>query len=87
MAGFALLLIGIAIALWVSFWLLVVLFALGALAVLWSHLRDYLVRKNILNPRPGVPMSSAEEVVDVTVIEGDFTRITQEETPSGDPKP
>jgi hypothetical protein len=72
--GFALLLLGIGIALWVSFWLLLVLFCVGAVMVIGSHLRDYLLKKGILNPTPGVPPAPPGEE-NAPVIDGDFTRI------------
>jgi hypothetical protein len=73
MLGFALFLLGIGIALWVSLWLLVILFAIGLIAVIWSHLRGYLLRKGILNPTPGIPPSPPE--ANATVIEGNYTRV------------
>ncbi len=52
---FALLCVGVVVALWLSFWVLLAIFAIGVVAVIWSHLRDYLLAKGILNPTPGVP--------------------------------
>jgi hypothetical protein len=80
MLGFALLCLGIAFALWVSFWLLLVLFGLGLLAVVWTHLRDFLLAKGILNPRPGRPMEDVtqENEVTITVIDGDYKRVDSE---------
>jgi hypothetical protein len=74
MVGFALFLVGIAVALWVSVWVLVFLFAVGLVIVIWSSLRSYLVEKGILNPLPGVPQQPMEDV-DVTIVEGSFTRV------------
>ncbi len=79
MVGFALFLLGIGIALWVSFWLLAILFGIGLIAVIWSHLRDYLLRKGILNPTPGIPPAAD---ADITVIEGNYTRVEAERTPA-----
>jgi hypothetical protein len=79
MAGFALLLLGMGIALWVSFWLLLFLFAVGVAAVVWTHLRDYLLAKGILNPRPGVPPEEPSSTSKpTTTIEGDFKRVDSE---------
>ncbi len=75
MLGFALFLIGIGIALWVSLWLLVFLFAVGIIAVIWSHLRGYLLAKGILNPTPGIPPQPG----DTTIIEGSFTHLEASE--------
>ena len=83
MLGFAVLLIGIAVALWVSFWLLVALFILGVVMVIWTHLREFLVRKGILNPRfsakgdAGKGMHEADEAPSLT-IEGDYKRVDSE---------
>jgi len=74
MAGLALFLIGIGIALWVSLWLLVFFFSIGVIAVVWSSLRDYLLAKGILNPTPGVPPKPGDDV-EVTIVEGSFTRV------------
>ena len=76
MVGFALLLMGMGLAIWVSFWLLLFLFAVGVVAVLWTHLRVYLLAKGILNPTPGVPPEAPTE--NVTTIEGDFKRVDSE---------
>lgn len=76
MAGFALLLLGIGLALWVSFWVLIVLLVLAMLAVVWSHLRDYLLAKGILNPTPGVPPPADSPAA--PTIEGDFKRVDSE---------
>lgn len=83
MLGFALLLVGIAIALWVSFWLLLVLFIIGIGIVLWTHVREFLVAKGILNPRFGINAgqaneSSSEAQPDTLTIEGDYTRVDSE---------
>jgi hypothetical protein len=77
MLGFALLLLGIGVALWVSLWLLVILFAVGLLAVVFSHTKHFLAEKGILNPTPGMPH---EEIItpQVTVIEGDYQRVDSE---------
>jgi hypothetical protein len=80
MLGFALLCLGIAFALWVSFWLLLALFALGLMAVVWSHLRNFLLAKGILNPRPSRPTDDITEQNEaiITVIEGDYKRVDSE---------
>jgi len=80
MAGFALLCLGIAFALWISFWLLLALFALGVAAVAWSHLRDFLLAKGILNARPArhFQAEDAQNTSTPTVIDGDYKRIDSE---------
>jgi hypothetical protein len=83
MLGFALFLLGIAIALWVSLWLLVVLFVIGFGIALFTYLRGYLVAKGILNPTPGVPMGGAMEEESfhqeqITIVDADFTRVDEE---------
>lgn len=78
MAGFALLFLGLAFAVWVSLWLLLALFALGIVTVLWSHLKGYLLAKGILNPKPGVPPVAEDTAPRVTVIEGDYRRVDSE---------
>ena len=81
MLWFALMCIGIAFAVWVSFWVLLVIFGLGILAVIWSHLRDFLLEKGVLNPTPGIPPSDADgegSAPPPTVIEGDYTRVDSE---------
>lgn len=75
MAGFALMLLGIAIALWVSVWVLLFFFAIGISAVIWSHMRGFLVAKGILNSRAMVPPDASSHEVDVTIVEGAFTHI------------
>ena len=77
MLGFAVLLLGIAFALWISFWLLLALFVGGLAMVIWSHLRDYLLAKGILNPRPGVPIDEQTDAPSVTTIEGNFSRVDE----------
>lgn len=77
MVWFALLLVGIGIALWVSLWLLVILFAVAVLVVIFSHARDFLTEQGILNPTPGVPPE--EQVPNITVIEGDYTKVSPSE--------
>jgi len=78
MVWFAVLLLGMGIALWVSFWLLLFLFGVGVAAVVWTHLREYLLAKGILNPTPGVPPEESASSPSVTTIEGDFKRVDSE---------
>lgn len=72
MLGVGLLLIGLGFAVWVSFWLLLVLFGIGAALVALSYIRGYLTAKGILNPTPGIPPEQADHI---TIVEGDFERI------------
>ena len=62
MVGFGLLLLGIAFALWVSLWLLVILFGLGVCAVVYSHIRSWLIEKGIVNP-PVMKSGEASHVI------------------------
>ncbi|MBX9726562.1 MAG: hypothetical protein K2X09_04780 [Rickettsiales bacterium] len=85
MLGFAILLVGIAIALWVSFWLLLVVFIIGIAAVIWSHLRGFLLAKGILSPRFAEPRQSGDSMdgeeegaAPLTIIEGDYKRVDSE---------
>ena len=75
MVGFALMLLGVAIALWVSVWVLLFLFAVGIVVVVWSHVRAYLTAKGILNPTFGVAPEAAASEAPVTIVEGDFVRV------------
>ena len=77
MFGFAVMLLGIGIALWVSVWLLVILFTVGVVVVIWSHLRDFLTKKGILNEKFGVPPEGAEVHEQVTIVEGEFTHVDE----------
>lgn len=73
--------VGIGIAIYISFWILLVMFAIGIIAVIWVHLRDFLLEKGILNPVPGVPngiIIEQEPETTVTLIDGDFTRVEDE---------
>lgn len=74
MLGFGLMLLGVAFALWVSLWVLLFFFALGVVAVIWSHLRSFLTAKGILNPTFGVRPQPQDDAP-VTIVEGDFTRV------------
>lgn len=76
----ALVAVGIVIALWIGIWILLALLVVGVGMVIWSHLRDYLLAKGILNPRPGVPMDGVIiEEQNTTIIEGDFKRVEESE--------
>lgn len=84
MIGFAILLVGIAIALWVSLWLLLAVFIIGIGAVIWSHLKGFLLAKGILSPRFGDPRARTNAGVEeegaapLTIIEGDYKRVDSE---------
>ncbi len=68
-----LLLVGTVIAIGVTIWLSITIFAVllvvGGVAVLVMAGRQFLVARGILNPRPGVPF---EPEADITVIDGEF---------------
>ena len=69
--GFGLFLLMIGVALWVSLWLLVILFGVAMVAVAYTFVRDKLTRNGILNPTPGV----APDHPQITVVEGEFERV------------
>lgn len=79
MGGCAVMIIGIALAVWIGFWLFVVLAAIS-LAVAGYR---YLVRKGVINATPGVPpeASGVEEKVSITVIEGEYERVESDKKP------
>lgn len=70
--------IGIGIAIWISVMLFVGVAVVGAAAYALFYARAYLVRKGILNPRPGVPLEE-QQPEQITVIDGDFERIEESE--------
>lgn len=81
MGAFALMLLGLGLAVWVSFWLLLFLFGAGAILMFWTYIKAYLLSKGILNPTPGVPPAQGETIVHsehVTVIDTDFKRVDSE---------
>ena len=76
MLGFALLLLGLAVALWVSFWVLLVLFGAAVIVMAYSYLRTVLLAKGILNPTPGVrpaPMDGEH----ITIVDATFERVEE----------
>lgn len=64
--------VAIGLALWVSITIFAFLLIAGGIAVIAVAGRDFLTRKGILNPQPGVRPEQAEAV---TVIEGEFEQI------------
>lgn len=80
MLGFGLFLVGVAIALWVSVWVLVVLFIIMTGYAILAGARDTLVKKGVLNPRPGLPPEEITESADthITIVDGEFTRVDEE---------
>jgi hypothetical protein len=85
MIWFCVLLLGLAFALWIGFWLLLVIFSVSVIAVVWVNLRQFLVAKGIMNPTFGVPPSDAASGDDATpsmpMIEGEFTRVDDKKAP------
>lgn len=76
MAGFALMLVGLAFALWVSFWVLLVLAGIGIACVVWMRVKAYLFAKGILNETPGVaPSEDEQSPKQITVIDGDYEEV------------
>ena len=79
MLGFALLFIGIAVAVYLSIWILLVVFAIGIVVVAWAHLKAFLLRKGILNPTPGVRRDFGEQQQGLPpVIDADYKRVDSE---------
>lgn len=70
--------IAMGLALWLAATLFVGLAIIGFIAYGLYYGRDFLIRKGILNPRPGVPLEESHEE-HITVIEGDFERIDDED--------
>ncbi len=78
MVGFGLLLLGIAVALWISVWVLAFFLIIGVMGVLWSHLREFLVEQGILNPKyRHAPIDEAQDAPSVTIVDADFTRVDE----------
>jgi len=71
---FTLGLLAIGLLLWLSLTIIGVLLLVGGACMLFYVVRNFLLKKNILNPNPGVPMEppAAEKI---TVIEASFTRV------------
>ena len=85
MAGCAVTILLVAFALWVGFWLVLVLATVSILIMSWRSIRRYLVAKGILNPFPGVPGSviiEEEATRTTTIIDGDYTRVDEEKRDS-----
>ena len=84
MLGFVVLFVGIALALWVGIWILLAVFAIGIVLVIWAHLKDFLLKKGILNPTPGLRPDGViidhepQAQENVTLIEGDYKRVDSE---------
>ena len=81
MGAFALMLLGLGLAIWVSFWLLLFIFSAALLMVSWGYIKAWLLEKGILNPEPGVPSSQEGEIIHSetsTVIETDYKRVDSE---------
>ena len=74
MLGFAMLILGVVVALYVGFWLLVIFAVVGLVAVAWTHLKTFLIVKGILNPTPGIPPEPTG-YENVTIVDADFTRV------------
>jgi hypothetical protein len=79
MLGCAGLIIGIALAVWIGFWLLVVLLVLSAFVALWR----YLLRKGIVNPTPGVSVQTHQDANNKT-IDGEYRRVASDDDAAKD---
>ena len=69
--GFGLFILLLAGAFWVSAIFMVLLFSVFLAAFVGLKIWAYLVKKKIVNPRPGHPMNAA----DTEIIEAEFTRV------------
>ncbi|MFZ4541350.1 MAG: hypothetical protein ACOYNL_06010 [Rickettsiales bacterium] len=79
MAGCAVMILGIALMVWVGFWVFLTLFAAGVLITSWARIKIWLIQKGILNPIPGVqPGPLNGDVKLPPTIEGDYTRVDSE---------
>ncbi len=90
MLGCAGVILGIALLLWVGFWLFLVILTLAVVMFTWRHIRAFLVAKGILHPRmaeasppswdyPSADTSSARDATTPPpTIEGDYKRIDSE---------
>ncbi len=81
MVYFALLFLGIVLALYISFWVLLAVFSIGVVLVVWGQAKQFLLKKGILNPTPGIrqPLDGEYEAHEnVTLIEGDYKRVDSE---------
>lgn len=70
------LMVGLGIAVWLGAILFVGLAALAVVGYGIYFARDFLTTKGILNPTPGV--TAQDEPEQITIIEGDFTRVEDE---------
>lgn len=84
MAGFALMVLGIIFAIWVGIWVLLFLFGLTMLAIGWAHLREFLIAKGWMQPRVHVPFEASNDETQVTIVDADFTRVSETDTISSD---
>jgi hypothetical protein len=67
--------VAIGIALWLSLALFGIFLVVGGFAVIGLAVRQLLIEKGILNPRPGVPMD--EPGPEITVIETEYKEIDE----------
>ena len=78
MLGFALLFIGIVVALWLSVWVLLAVFAIGVVLVVWAQVKEFLLAKGILNQTPGIRRDGVQSMDAPPLIEGDYKRVDSE---------
>lgn len=69
------LIIGLGLAVWVGAILFIGIAVLAVVGYGIYFVRSFLTQKGILNPTPGVPYESPEEI---TIIDGDFTLVDEE---------
>lgn len=67
--------VGLGIAIWLSAILFVGLAVVAVIGYGLYFARGFLTDKGILNPTPGVAQDEPEQI---TIIEGDFTRVDEE---------
>ena len=68
--------IGLGLAVWISAILFIGIAAIAAVGYGLYFARGFLMEKGILNPTPGVVQDAPEQI---TIIEGDFTRVDENE--------
>lgn len=76
--GVGVMLVGLVIAIYVSVWILLFFFALSIAAVVWSHLRDFLVAKGIVTPAANASDASPVDSRTGPVLDGEFKRIEED---------
>lgn len=74
-------LLALGAAIWIGAILFVGLLAVGAVGYGLYYLRGYLTEQGILNAQPGVPLEEQDQPERITIIEGDYTRVDENDRP------